>query len=223
MNITKPNELIGKQVYDDQGSAVGILDKYWNSWKKQHGYVFGIRPFENIRDTWFRGTTKLIPFSTEDIKDTIGSITLKKTLNDLSIEWRKAISIGHISYAQDNLMEKGIYDSQGSRVGSFYAWSEKDNTNNYYGCFIDSYLSETWQYPYGTILPLRLEYLNYATDTITLHKTLEELKTYWDNYQKTTKPMTKNPPSKQAKPKKQTKNAKPSPKKTTAKKQVTTH
>lgn len=183
MRDIKPDELIGKEVYDYQGTAIGVFDKYWGSWKqKDNGYLFGIRPYENVRDAWFRGTNKLIPVYSTYIKEVTDTVTLKKAMNDLSHQWRQAISFGKITWPTDDLMEKGVYDKYGSRVGVFFSWYEDQKNTAYYGCFIDPYLAEQWKYTYNTVLPLKKDYFYSVTDSITLNISVDELKQYWDGY-----------------------------------------
>ena len=62
MKIQNPQELVGKVVRDTQGKDIGIIDKTWKSWNDESpGFFFGIRPHQNTRDHYFRGTNKLIP------------------------------------------------------------------------------------------------------------------------------------------------------------------
>jgi len=216
MRITKPDELIGKEVYDYQGTAVGVFDKYWRSWNKQDSrWFFGIRPYENVRDAWFRGTTKLIPIYSDYIKEIGETVTLKKVMTDLSNEWRKAISFGQTSWPTDDLMERGIYDKYGSRVGIFFAWAEENKKQAYYGCFVDPYLTEKWRYDYNTLMPLKTEYFYYVTDSITLNASIDDLKKYWDGFVFRKKPAGKVKSAKKTtkKPKAQTKKAKAKKKK----------
>jgi sporulation protein YlmC with PRC-barrel domain len=192
MKTMKPDELIGKEVYDYQGNAIGVFDRYWGSWKsKDNEYFFGIRPYESIRDAWFRGTNKLIPISSSYIKDVSDTVTLKKAMTELSHEWRRTITVGAITWPSDDLMEKGIYDKNGSRVGVFFSWSYDQKSTTSYGCFIDPYLAEQWKYDYNTILPLKKDYFYYVTDSITLNASVIELKKYWDGYQTEKKPVKK--------------------------------
>ncbi len=210
MQITRPEELIGKEVYDDQGSALGILDKYWKSWDRQQiEWFFGIRPYDNVRDAWFRGTTKLFPIHSSYIKDIGEVVTLKKGMDDLSHEWKKVVSFEHTSWPTDDLMERGIYDRCGSRVGVFFAWTEHNN-NHSYGCFIDPYLSEKWHYALNVILPIKTEYFYDVTDSITLNTTIDELKKFWDGYISDTITLNVVKSAKKATPrvKKKTKHAK---------------
>ena len=70
MKINNPQEFIGKEVCDANGNTVGTVDKWWNSWNMEYpGYFFGIRTTENTKDTWFRGTTKLIPIYSDYIQE----------------------------------------------------------------------------------------------------------------------------------------------------------
>lgn len=182
MQISNPRDIIGKEVFDDQGAAVGTLDKYWRSWNKQDiGWFFGIRPYENVRDKWLRGTTKLFPINSSYIAKIGDTITLKKGMQDLSQEWKQMVCFKQTSWPTDYLMEMGVYDKCGSRVGNFLTWV-KFNGKYEYGCLIDPYLSEKWHYDYKLILPLKVEFLNYIRDSIRLTASLDDLKNYWDNH-----------------------------------------
>ncbi len=182
MQIVKPDELIGKEVYDDQGTAVGVLDKYWTSWNQQEiGWFFGIRSYENVRDAWFRGTMKLFPIHSGYIKKIGETVTLKRRMDELSQEWKRVISFKQTSWPTDYLMERGIYDKEGSRVGIFFAWAKYNNTYQY-GCFIDPYLLEKWHYAFNIILPLKVDYFYHIANSITLNTTIEDLKKVWDSY-----------------------------------------
>ena len=185
MKINKPNELIGKEVHDLNGNTIGIIDKWWNSWNMEYpGYFFGIRPTENTKDAWFRGTTKLIPVYSDYVKDWGEYITLNKTVDQLSKFWNKIIPCGTTTCPTDQLVDMPIFDKDHSRVGTFYGWIESDGTYKQYGCFVDPYLCETWKLPFNTLMPMPIDSITNVSDTITLDKSLQELKDYWQQYYK---------------------------------------
>jgi hypothetical protein len=185
MNINNPHELIGKEVCDANGNTIGIVDKYWNSWNTEYpGYFFGIRSTENTKDTWFRGTEKLVPIYSDYIRDWTDKITINKTMDELGRFWNKTVPCGPTTCPTDDLMEKPIFDKNHSRVGTFFAWVETDGTFKNYGCFVDPYLCDTWNVPHNTLMPVPPDCFHYAKDTITLDKTLVELKEYWTQYKR---------------------------------------
>ena len=185
MKINKPNELIGKEVHDLNGNTIGIIDKWWNSWNMEYpGYFFGIRPTENTKDAWFRGTTKLIPVYSDYVKEYGEYITLNKTVDQLSKFWNKIIPCGATTCPTDQLVDMPIFDKDHSRVGTFYGWIESDGAYKHYGCFVDPYLCETWKLPFNTLMPMPIDSINNVSDTITLYKSLQELKDYWQQYYK---------------------------------------
>lgn len=121
MKVCNAYELVGKEVYDCNGNTIGTIDKWWNSWNQEYpGYFFGIKPNENTRDTWFRGTTKLIPIYSDYIKDISQHVTLNKTTEELGRFWNKTIPCGPKFYPTDELVDKPIYDKNHSRVGTLY-------------------------------------------------------------------------------------------------------
>ena len=182
MKIDNPQYLVGKEVYDANGNTIGKVDKYWKSWNTEFpGYFFGIRPNENTRDTWFRGTHKLYPIYSDYIKEYQDHVTLNKTIEQLGRYWNKAVPCGNTSCPTDELIDKPIYDKNHSRVGTFYGWVESDGTYKHYCCFIDPYLAETWNFPTNTMFPMPTNYFWDVKDTITLDKTLDELHEYWKN------------------------------------------
>ena len=183
MKIYNPKELVGKEVVDTKGNTIGRIDKAWNSWNQDYpGYFFGVRPNENARDTWFRGTTKLIPIYSDYIREYGQHVTLNKTIDELARFWNKTVHFGPTSWPTDQLIEKPVYDRNYSRVGTFYAWVESDGTFKNYGVFLDPYLCECWNWPYNTIMPIATEYVNHVKDTVWLNKTIDELKGYWNQY-----------------------------------------
>ena len=185
MKINKPNELIGKEVHDLNGNTIGTIDKWWNSWDMEYpGYFFGIRPTENTKDTWFRGTNKIIPIYSDYIKDFSEYVTLNKTTEQLSKFWSKIVPCGTTTCPTDQLVDMAIFDKDHSRVGTFYGWVESDGTYKHYGCFVDPYLCETWKVPFNTLMPMPVDCITDVKDTITVDKTLQELKGYWQQHHK---------------------------------------
>lgn len=181
MKVYNAHEYIGKEVYDANGTAVGVIDKVWNSWNAEYpGYFFGIRPNDNARDTWFRGTYKLVPIYNDYIRDTNNDhVTLNKTVEELGKFWNKAVPCGTTTCPTDEMIEKAIYDKNHSRVGTFFAWVENDGTYRNYGCFVDPYLAEKWHVPTNMMMPLPTNYVFKVTDTVTLDRTIDELRDYW--------------------------------------------
>lgn len=185
MKVCNAYDLVGKEVYDTNGNTVGIIDKWWNSWNQEYpGYFFGIKPNENTRDTWFRGTTKLIPIYSDYIREIGDHVTLNKTTEELGRFWNKTIPCGPKFYPTDELVDMPIYDKNHSRVGTLYAWTESDGHYKNYGCFVDPFLCETWKVPYNTLMPVPTSFITDVKDTIWLDKTLDELKEYWKQYYK---------------------------------------
>jgi len=184
MKIQNPKELVGKEVHDQKGTLVGIIDKMWNSWNQDYpGYFFGIRPSETTRYTWFRGTTKLIPIYSDYIREYGETVHLNKTVEQLGQYWNKTVHVGQsLSWPMDELVEMPVYDREYCRVGTFYAWVEHDGAYKNYGVFLDPYLSETWHVPPNTLMPLPTENITYVKDTIWLNKTLAEMHSYWQQY-----------------------------------------
>jgi len=184
MKVNNPHELVGKEVCDVNGNTIGTIDKWWNSWNTEYpGYFFGIRTTENTKDTWFRGTSKLFPIYSDYIKEWGVNITLNKTIDELGRFWNKAVPCGNTTCPTDDLIEKPVFDKNHSRVGTFFGWVESDGTFKNYGCFVDPYLCDAWKVPYNTIMPVPTDF-HYVKDTITLDKTLDELKNYWQQYHK---------------------------------------
>ncbi len=183
MKINNPQEFIGKEVTDVNGNTMGYIDKWWNSWNTDYpGYFFGVRPTENSRDTWFRGTSKLIPIYSDYVKEFTHHITLNKTLEDFSRFWNKAFPCGQTTCTTDEITDKTVYDKNHSRVGTFYGWVESDGTFKNYGCFVDPYICDTWKVPHNIIMPMPIDSITNVKDTILLNKTLDELKQYWQKY-----------------------------------------
>jgi len=183
MKINNPHELVGKEVCDCNGNTVGTIDKYWNSWNMEYpGYFFGIKPTESTRDTWFRGSYKLIPIYSDYIKEWEHNVTLNKTMEQLGKFWNKTVPCGHTTCPTDQLFDVPIYDKNHSKVGTFYGWVETNGEFKYYGCFVDPYICENWKLPYNTIMPLPTNFMQYTKDTIMLDQTLDEVKQYWQKY-----------------------------------------
>lgn len=180
MKITNPKELIGKEVVDINGNTIGWIDKTWNSWNEDYpGYFFGVKTNENVRDTWFRGTTKLIPIYSDYIKEVKDQVTLNKTMDNLCHFWNKTVPCGPTTYPMEELVEMPVFDKSYSRVGTFCTWVETDGTIKNIGLWLDPYLCEYWSLPYNTTLPIETNHIMFVKDTITLDKTLDELKEYW--------------------------------------------
>ncbi len=183
MKVNNPHELVGKEVFDSNGNTIGTIDKYWNSWNTEYpGYFFGIRPTESVRDTWFRGTFKLIPIYSDYIKEWTGQVTLNKTMEELGKFWNKAVPCGTTTCPTDQLVDKPIYDKNYSRVGTFYGWVESDGTYKHYGCFVDPFICENWKVPFNTIMPMPTNFIEDVKETIHLDKTLDELREYWQKH-----------------------------------------
>lgn len=184
MKVGNPNELIGKEVCDINGNTIGKIDKTWNSWNQEFpGYFFGVRTTENVRDIYFRGATKLIPIYSDYIKDVGELVTLNKTMDDLHCFWNKTVPCGPATCPTDNLVEMPVYDKNHSRVGTFCTLVESAGTYKHYGLFLDPYLCNTWNMPYNTLMPIPPNYITEVRDTITLDKTLDELKEYWQKHE----------------------------------------
>ena len=183
MKVNNPQGLVGKEVVDANGNTIGTMDKWWNSWNQEYpGYFFGIRANDNTRDTWFRGTYKLIPICSDYVKQTDERVFLNKTMDELSRFWNKTIPCGTSTCPTDELVEKPVYDKHHSRVGTFYAWTESDGTFKNYGCFVDPYLCNIWKMPFNTLMPMPANFIHEVKDIITLDKTLAELKEYWHKH-----------------------------------------
>ena len=185
MKINNPHELVGKEVVDTNGNTIGTIDKTWNSWNHEYpGHFFGIKTNDNTRDTWFRGTTKLIPIYSDYIREYTDRVTLNKTTEELGRFWNKPVHCGTTTCPSDELVEKSVYDKYHSRVGTFYCWTESDGTFKDYGVFVDPYLCDTWKMPFNTLMPMPTDYISHVEDTVTLDKSLDELREYWKQYQK---------------------------------------
>ena len=185
MKITNPHELVGKEVVDQKGTPVGWIDKTWNSWDQDFpGWFFGIKPNENTRDTYFHGTYKLFPIYCDYIREVREHVMLNKTMDELCRYWIKTVPCGNTTCPTDELIEKPVFDKNYSRVGTFFSWVESGGTYQNYGCLVDPYLCEYWKIPYNTLMPIPTNYITNVKDTITLDKTLDELKEYWKQHHK---------------------------------------
>ncbi len=185
MKIVNPKEIVGKEVVDPNGKTVGRIDKTWNSWNQEYpGPFFGIKPNQNARDTFFRGTHKLIPIYSDYIGDVGEHVTLNKTMDELCRFWGKTIQCGSTTSPTDELVEMPVYDKNHSRVGTFVAPVETAGPSSNYGVFVDPYLCDTWKTPQNTLMPIPTNYITHVKDTITLDKTLDELKEYWKQHHK---------------------------------------
>jgi hypothetical protein len=184
VKIINPYELVGKEVLDANGYTIGWIDKTWNSWNQEYpGRFFGIKPNENTRNTCFRGTYKLIPVYSDYIRETKEQVILNKTMDHLSRFWNKTIHCGQTTCPTDQLVEMPVFDKNYSRVGTLTTWVESDGTVMNYGCFIDPYLSQAWNIPNNTLMPIPTQYIYQISDTVTLDKTLNELRNYWKQQQ----------------------------------------
>jgi hypothetical protein len=180
VKINNPHELIGREVIDANGNIIGRIDKTWNSWNIDYpGYFFGVKTNENVRDTYFRGTYKLVPIYGDFIQDVTDHIKLNKTTDDLCKYWNKTIPCGHTTYPIEELVEMPVFDKEHSRIGTFCSFVESDGMFKNFGIWLDPYLCESWNVPYNTMMPIETNYITYVKDTITLDKTINELKDYW--------------------------------------------
>jgi sporulation protein YlmC with PRC-barrel domain len=183
MKVGKYKNIVGKEVVDPNGKTIGKIDKLWNSWNQEYpGPFFGIRPNQHSRDTYFRGTHKLIPIYSNFIRDVGEHITLNKTMDELCRNWNKTVQCGSTTCPTDELVEMPVYDKNHSRIGTFFTSVESDGPSNNYGVQIDPYLCETWKVPHNTLMPIPTNFITYVKDTITLDKTFDELKEYWKQH-----------------------------------------
>ena len=183
MKIGKIKNIVGKEVFDKNGNAIGTIDKIWNSWNQEYpGPFFGIRPNQNARDRCFRGTYKLIPIYSDHISEVSEYVTLYKTMDELYRFWNTTIQCGSTTCPIDDLLDKPVYDKNYSRVGTFFASIESDAPSRTYGVLIDSYLCDTWKAPRNTLMPIPTNYITNVKDTVCLDKTLDELKEYWKQH-----------------------------------------
>ena len=187
MKIDNPKSLVGKEVFDVNRNTVGTIDKTWKSWNNEHpGWFFGIKPNENTRCTWFRGTTKLVPIYSDYVQEVSDHVYLNKPVEELSRYWSKTVHCHPTSYWPiDELFEMPVYDRESRRVGTFWGWVEQEGTFKNCGVFVDPYLCETWNFPYNTLMPIQTDYITHVKDTVCLNKTLEELRSYWQQYTQT--------------------------------------
>ena len=184
MKVDNPHELVGKEVFDANGNPVGWIDKTWDSWNQNYpGCFFGIKPNENTRCTYFRGTYKLVPVCSDYIREVGNCVTLNRTMDDLSRFWNKTVPCGPTTCPTDQLVDMSIYDKNHSRIGTLYTWVESGGTPQNYGCFVDPFLCKTWNIPYNMLMPIPTQHICQVSDTITLDKTLDELREYWKQHQ----------------------------------------
>ena len=181
MKILNSHELIGKEVFDANGKAVGWVDKTWNSWNEDYpGYFFGIKMNDYVRNTYFRGGNKLIPVYNDYIRNVDNTVTLTKTMDDLCKYWTRTIPCGTTTYPVDELVEMPVYDKFHSRVGTFTCWVEESNGQiNNLGVLLDPYICETWNLPNKTTYPIEPYHITHVQTTITLDQALNDLKDYW--------------------------------------------
>ncbi|UCB58449.1 MAG: hypothetical protein JSV67_07560 [Thermoplasmatales archaeon] len=183
MKIQNPKELVGKEVVDANGNTIGWIDKKWNSWNQEHpGWFFGIKPNENTRNNFFIGTHKLFPIYSDYIREVSQHVMLNKTMDELCRFWNKTIPCGPTKCPTDQLVEMPVFDKNYSRVGTFQSFIASEGPTQQYGILLDPYLYETWNIPFNTLMPVPTNYITYVKDTITLDKTLDELKEYWKKY-----------------------------------------
>jgi sporulation protein YlmC with PRC-barrel domain len=183
MKLDRPRELVGKEVFDTNGHVIGTIDKMWNSWNQEYpGPFFGIKPNEHARYRCFRGTYRLIPIHSGFIGEISEHVTLCKTMDDLCRSWNKTVQCGPTTCPADELLDKPVYDKNYSRVGTFLASVDSDGPSKNYGILIDPYLFDIWKAPYNTLMPIPTNYINNIKETITLDKTLDELKEYWKQH-----------------------------------------
>jgi sporulation protein YlmC with PRC-barrel domain len=185
MKIWNSNELIGKEVFDATGNAIGWVDKTWNSWNEDYpGYFFGIKMNDFARNTYFRGANKLFPVYNDYIRTVGTTVTLTKTMDDLTRYWNKTVPCGPTTCPVEELIEMTVYDKFHSRVGTFTTWVESNGQINNLGILLDPYICETWHLPYNTTFPIEPTHITAAKNTITLDQALHELKEYWQKTRK---------------------------------------
>ena len=183
MKVNNPYELVGKEVFDTNGKPIGWIDKTWNSWNQNYpGHFFGLKPNDNTRCSFFRGTYKLIPFYSDYIREVGNCVTLNRTIEEFSNFWNKTVTCGPNLCPTDKLVDMPVYDKNYSRIGTLYCWVDSDSTNLNYGCFVDPYLCEMWNLPYNTLMPIPTQYMYQVSETVTIDKTLDELREYWRQF-----------------------------------------
>ena len=134
---------------------------------------------DHIRNTYFRGGNKLIPIYSEHIRNTTNTVTLNKTVDDLTRYWNKTIPCGPTYCPMDELVEMPVFDRYNSRIGTFCTFVETSGNINNFGILLDPYICETWHLPHNTTFPVETNNITMVKDTITLDKALNELKEYW--------------------------------------------
>ncbi len=170
-------DLIGREVYDPTGVLIGVVDKIWKI--KDGSECIGVRGYENIRDTWFRGTTKLIPITLDKIKDAGDSIIVKDRLEELSKKWRRVAPCGETNWPIDDLIERVICDKDNRRIGILLGWLEDKNGLKQYSCLLDPFICEEFDLPFDTLHPIPIKSLQLIRDTIKLNETLDNLINTW--------------------------------------------
>lgn len=184
MKIWNPNELVGKEVFDANGTPMGWIDKTWNSWNDEYpGYFFGVKINDPVRNSHFRGANKLIPIYNEHIRNVGNTVTLNRTIDDLCHYWNTTVPCGPTRYPIEDLVEMPVYDRYHSRIGTFTTFVETNGNINNFGVLLDPYVCEIFHLPYNTTFPIETNYITLVKDTITLDKALNELKDYWQQQQ----------------------------------------
>ena len=183
MKINKPLELFNKEVYDKNGAAIGFIDKIWKSWNQDNpGYFLGIRTNDNAKNRYFRGSNKLVPIHGEYIDYIREHIRLNITLDYLYHFWNKTFRCGNALCSTNDLIEKTVYDKKQSRIGVFFTTLENPGPSSHFGIYIDPYLCESWNSLNNTLMPIPSNFITRIEDTITVDKTVEELKNYWKEH-----------------------------------------
>ena len=183
MRIAKPYGLLEKEVYDRDGKAIGIIDKVWNSWNELNpGPFFGVKLNQIVKSTYFRGTNKLITIYGNNISQIDNHVKISKSIDELYCNWNKIIHCGFSICTTDELLEKPVYDKNNSRLGTFFSSVENYGPSKHLGIYIDPYLSEKWKTPQNTLMPIPSNIISYVEETITLDKTIEDLKIYWKEH-----------------------------------------
>ena len=100
MKIENPQGLVGQEVNDTNGNIIGTIDKIWKGWNEEYpGYFFGVKTNKNTRDTYFRGTNKLIQIYSDYIREAVNErVTLNKTIDDLGRLWNKTVQCGPTTF-----------------------------------------------------------------------------------------------------------------------------
>lgn len=185
MRINNPENLVGKAVVDTNGKNVGVIDKTYQSWSQDFpGHFFGVKLNTNTRNEFFRGTTKLIPIYSAYIREIGECVNLHMTIDTLCSFWNKAVPCGQSTCPTDEFIETPVFDKTNSRIGTIFSWVEQEGTYKNYGLLLDPYLCNQWKLPYNTIMPIDPNYLtDYKNHTISVDKTLDQLREYWKHHQ----------------------------------------